>query len=186
MNNIIANTATGISVDAASSAKTVLVANLYQGNTSNGVDTSGTAELDGIQLGANDPLFVNAANGDFYLAEKSRAIDSSLNSLPDRPTMIQIDAPLGIPAEPLIAPTYDELGQLALTIPSCRRLPVWGKTSSSIAVRSIGPTLPAPPPHSSARHPMIPARPTRPPCLANSRRNSRSNSPMAPVRASTA
>ncbi len=124
MNNIIANTATAVTVDAVSSSKTVLEANLYQNNTSNG---AGGSEQFAIQLQPTDPLFVDAANNDFYLAEGSKAIDSSLNSLQDRPAMVQVDAPLGIPAEPIIAPAYDELGQLRVDDPSVSSPPGLGQ-----------------------------------------------------------
>ncbi len=124
MNNIIANTATAISVDAVSAPKTVLEANLYQNNTSNGV---GGGEQFAIQLLPSDALFVDAPNNDFYPAEGSKAIDSSLNSLQDRPAMVQVDAPLGIPAAPIIAPAYDELGQLRVDDPSVSSPPGLGQ-----------------------------------------------------------
>lgn len=124
MNNIIANTATGISVDATSTPKTVLEANLYQNNTSNGV---GGSEQFAIQLQPSDALFIDPTHNDFYLAEGSKAIDSSLNSLQDRPAIVSVDAPLGIPAEPIIAPAYDELGQLRVDDPSVSSPPGLGQ-----------------------------------------------------------
>ena len=60
--------------------------------------------------------------------------------------MVQVDAPLGIPAEPIIAPAYDELGQSASTIRAFRRRRAWARTSTSTAVGSTGPTSSIPRP----------------------------------------
>ncbi len=124
MNNIIANTATAVTTDAVSSPVTVLEANLYQNNTSNGV---GGGEQFAINLAPAAPLFVDPTHNDFYPAELSQAIDSSLNSLQDRPAMVQVDSPLGIPAAPIIAPAYDELGQLRVDDPSVSSPPGLGQ-----------------------------------------------------------
>ena len=112
MNNILANTATGISIDG-TSGTTVVGANLFSGNTSNG--TNGT---NFIQLNAGDPLFVNPARRNFYLADNSRAIDSSLNSLADRPALVAVKSPLGITPSPILAPDRDALGQLRVDDPT--------------------------------------------------------------------
>ncbi len=106
LNNIIANTATGIAVDG-TSGTTVVGYDLFQGNTTNGV--TGT---NAIALSPSAPLFVDAANDDFYLAAGSAAIGSSLNSMLDRPAMTAVDQPLGIPPLPIIAPAYDLYGVL--------------------------------------------------------------------------
>ncbi len=112
LNNIIANTVTGISVDATSSS-TVVGVNLFQGNTNNGVTGSNA-----ILLAQTDPLFVNPANGNFYLARGSRAIDSSLNTLADRPNIVAVKSPLGIPQSSIVAPNRDLFGQLRVDDPN--------------------------------------------------------------------
>ncbi len=66
---------------------------------------------------ANAPLFVDAARGNFYLASGSQAIDSSLNRLDDRPEMVAVTSPLGIPPAPIVAPDRDRFGQLRIDDP---------------------------------------------------------------------
>ncbi|WP_197995863.1 Ig-like domain-containing protein [Gimesia algae] len=106
VNNIIANTDDGITVDSVL-ATAVVDANLFQGNLVNG--TMGTNSFDLLDTEA---LFVDAANGNFYLADNSKAIDSSLNRLADRPVFTAVKTPLGIPASDVFAPSYDVYGQL--------------------------------------------------------------------------
>ena len=108
LNNVIAATNVGISVDATSQT-TVLGANAYQGNT---IDVSGMAlgEYDMV-LDESDPLFVDAESGNFYPAAGSPIIDSSLNSLEDRPALAAVRDQLGIAESPIIAPETDLLGQ---------------------------------------------------------------------------
>ncbi|HJT30507.1 MAG TPA: DUF4214 domain-containing protein [Pirellulales bacterium] len=117
LNNIFANLATGVSVDNTSSS-THLEGSIYQndgatltGNVFNGGD------LFSSTLSATDPLFVNAANNDFYLAPGSKAIDSAINSLTDRPDMISAKSLTGIPASPIFAPSRDLFGQLRVADP---------------------------------------------------------------------
>src|SRR5690606_38976018 len=74
LNNIIASTVTGISVDG-SSTSTVVGSSLFRGNTANG-----TTGSDAMFLAANAPLFINATLNNYYLAAGSLAIDSALNS----------------------------------------------------------------------------------------------------------
>ncbi len=112
INNIIANTISGLSIDG-SSGGTIVGANLFKGNTNNG-----TIGQNAIVLQPADPLFVNALLGNFYLAAGSLAIDSSLNSLADRPSLVAVNSPLGIPVSPILAPERDRFGQLRLDDPA--------------------------------------------------------------------
>lgn len=114
LNNIFANTGTGVRVNAPATA--VLGANLYQSNGVNtvGVDVGSFPEL----LLPGDPLFVNTTNRRFYLAAGSRAIDSSLEALQERPALTQVKNPLGLPASPMLAPTLDVTGQRRVDDPS--------------------------------------------------------------------
>ena len=59
----------------------------------------------------------DAAAGNFYPAAGSRIIDSSLDSLPDRPNMITVRQPLGIPLSPILR-SLDLFGQLRSDDPS--------------------------------------------------------------------
>jgi hypothetical protein len=113
INNIVSNSATGILVDGSSAPTTVVGANLFKGNTANG-----TLGSDSIVLVAADPLFVNPANRNFYLAANSRAIDSSLNSIGERPSYHAVIAELAIPDSPILAPVNDLFGQVRLDDPS--------------------------------------------------------------------
>lgn len=112
INNIIANTVSGLNIDGSSSS-TVVGANLFKANTANG-----TLGENAIVLQPTDPLFVNALLGNFYLAFGSLAIDSSLNSLADRPSLVAVNSPLGIPVSPILAPERDRFGQLRLDDPA--------------------------------------------------------------------
>ena len=111
MNNIIAGYGTWIAADGSSlAADTVIGSNLYQRNTAGGGSgLSGTFDL---EIGENDPLFVDAANDNYYLTEGSRAIDSALASLLDRPELVRIKTPLQIGLSPILAPEDDLFGQV--------------------------------------------------------------------------
>jgi hypothetical protein len=109
LNNVIANTTNGITVDG-SSLTTEISHNLYKDVAA---FKRGTNVEDLDLVGANRSLFVNPAAHNFYLLAGSRAIDNSLNQLDDRFDFFQqIKNPLGIPASPILAPNLDVFGQL--------------------------------------------------------------------------
>jgi len=115
LNNIVASLDTGIRVDA-TSASTVLGTTVYQNNGTNVIGIGlGTFPL---QAAMTDPLFVDAAGGNFYPDFKSVAIDSALDSLADRPAMVTVRRPLGIPDSPILAPDRDLYGQLRIDDPN--------------------------------------------------------------------
>jgi len=113
LNNIVAGVESGITVDT-SSQSTVLAGSLYQNNSLN---TNFFGEDFAIVLGPNDPLFVNSANRNFYLAEGSLAIDSSVGSLLDRDDFLRVKNPVDIAPSPILAPSYDLTGQLRVDDP---------------------------------------------------------------------
>lgn len=113
LNTIVANTGTGVSVDATSQT-TILGGMLFQGNGVNGTSNGDFP----VFLADDDPLFVDPANNNFYLAFGSKAIDSSIDSLEDRPELVTVRDPLGIPLSPITAPSRDLLGQLRVDDPS--------------------------------------------------------------------
>jgi hypothetical protein len=115
LNNIVANTAIGIGVDA-SSASTVIGGSVYQGNLTNTVGAA--TESFPLALTNADPLFVNAAKGNFYLARNSAAIDSAVDSLLERASLETVKAPLGIAPSPIIAPRRDLFGLLRIDDPN--------------------------------------------------------------------
>tara|TARA_R110002111_G_scaffold256979_3_gene324753 strand:- start:89044 stop:104352 length:15309 start_codon:yes stop_codon:yes gene_type:complete len=113
LNNVIANTATGIDLQSAAGIPNVVGANLFKGNGNNG-----TVGSNALLLGADDPLFVNPEQGNFYLADGSQAIDSSLNSLSDRPDFVDVKDAIGMPNSDIFAPGYDAYGQLRVDDPT--------------------------------------------------------------------
>ncbi|WP_254512034.1 dockerin type I domain-containing protein [Anatilimnocola floriformis] len=118
LNNIIANFNTGISVDATSRPNTVIGGVVTQGNgTQTNPANLGLGDFP-IQLTNTQPLFRNAPGGNFYLDALSPAIDSSVDSLLDRPLMVTIKAPLGLGASPILSPDRDARGQVRADDPN--------------------------------------------------------------------
>jgi len=114
LNNIVSELQTGVAVDA-TSLTTVLGGTLYKGNVTDAVGLGrGSSPL---VLAANDPLFVDSVANVFYLAGGSRAIDSSINSLQDRPEFVAVKSPLGVGLSPILAPDLDALGQTRVDDP---------------------------------------------------------------------
>jgi hypothetical protein len=130
LNNIIANTANAMVIDNSSStgatSPTRTGTFVFQGNTSLGTvgGAAYAATPNDIVLLASDPLFLSTTT--FYLAPGSRAIDSSINTLADRPEYVSVTGPLGIPQSPIFAPTYDLYGQLRQDDPSVASFPGLG------------------------------------------------------------
>jgi hypothetical protein len=128
LNNLIANVGTGVSVDATSrlddagNQRTVIGTSAYY-NVGTQI-TAGVSQSQQVVLGS-DP-FVNAATGNFYLTAGSRAIDSSLNTLGDRPEYVAVASAVGIPESPIIAPAIDLYGQLRADDPNQASLPGLG------------------------------------------------------------
>jgi hypothetical protein len=113
LNNLFANLAKGITVDGSSQANTVVGTSAYWSTTT---QVSGVSESQAIKLDA-DP-FVNAVAGNYYLLSGSKAIDSGLNSLADRPALVSLKSSLGMPESPTIAPERDLYGQLRADDPA--------------------------------------------------------------------
>jgi hypothetical protein len=113
LNNLFANLTTGVSVDGSSrfdasgNQRTVVATSAFY-NTATQV-TGATQSLPIVLSG--DP-FVNASQGNFYLAKGSGAIDSSLNSLQDRNEFLVVNQGIGIGPSPILAPDRDLYGQL--------------------------------------------------------------------------
>ncbi len=91
----------------------VVSANVFQGNR-----TNGNAGSLAISLAPTEPLFVDAANNNFYLDKNSKAIDSSIDSLLDRAELFNVVSALGFPPSPVLAPAIDLLGQQRVDDPS--------------------------------------------------------------------
>ncbi|MCC6507667.1 MAG: cadherin-like domain-containing protein, partial [Pirellulaceae bacterium] len=113
MNNIFSNFNTAIAADAASTAGTVVGANVFKTNNNNGLSGSFP-----ITLAAADPLFVNPTAANFYLAASSQAIDSSLEALAERLSLSTMRSALGLPPSPMLAPDRDIFGQRRVDDPT--------------------------------------------------------------------
>lgn len=112
LNNIVANFNTGISISANSSS-TRVSGTLYKGNVVNATGITGTPLGDlAISLALTDPLFVDPAHNNFYLAAGSLAIDSSDADFEDRPSLVSVKSPLGLGISNILAPERDITGQL--------------------------------------------------------------------------
>ncbi len=63
-------------------------------------------------------MFVAVNKGILYPAPSSPVIDSSIDSLQDRPSLVAVKQPLGMASSPIVAPQYDSNGQLRVDDPS--------------------------------------------------------------------
>jgi len=116
LNNIVANTVNAITIDGTSQTS-VVGTTVFQNNGDDGARSALELGSNAIELLAGQPLFVDAAAGNFYLAAGSRAIDSSLNRLQDRPAIVGVKSPLGILPSDIFAPNDDVFGQLRVDDP---------------------------------------------------------------------
>ncbi|HBE66520.1 MAG TPA: hypothetical protein DDW52_00090, partial [Planctomycetaceae bacterium] len=114
LNNILASNEVGVQAPAGSSA--VLGANLYQNNGSHTVNV-GLGSFPEV-LPPTAPLFVSTTNRRFYLENGSRAIDSSLEALQERPALSQVKNSINLPSSPMLAPDRDVTGQLRVDDPN--------------------------------------------------------------------
>ena len=111
INNVFANLVTGVQTTA-NAGQTVLQANAFASNTADfggNLNNRGSFALSGL---VSSNLFVDAPNGVFYPKAGAAIIDSSLNSLNDRPEITTVTAPLGIFPSPILAPERDFYGAL--------------------------------------------------------------------------
>ncbi len=111
LNNVIVNSAVGIDVDP-SSATTVVGGTVFQRNTNNVARSATTGQFPTL-VGNNVPVFVSAGTGNIYPAPSSPIIDSSIDSLQDRQSLVAVKQPLGLAASPILAPQYDSHWSIA-------------------------------------------------------------------------
>ena len=95
---------------------TVIGASVYQGNQRN-TRRVGVGDFP-LLLSNSDTLFVDGPNGNFLLAEGSRAIDSSVDTLSERNGMASILAGIGFPPSTINAPAEDVKGLLRVDDPT--------------------------------------------------------------------
>ncbi len=109
---------TGIAVAGSSFANTVIETTAFHG-----VGAAGNTGTDSIVVAGGSAMFVSSTTRNFYLTTGSSAIDSSKNSISDRPAMTTVLSPLAIPVSPIIAPENDLYGQLRKDDPSQASFP---------------------------------------------------------------
>ena len=114
LNNIIVNFEIGIDVDT-SSQSTVIGGTLYQDNIAN--SNAGLGDFP-IVLGSDESLFVDRDASNFNLSSGSLAIDSSIDSLRDRPAIVFASNSIGADPSPILAPELDNTGQLRVDDPT--------------------------------------------------------------------
>ena len=126
INNVVVNHLEGIFVDPTSSS-TVIGGTLFQRNTQ---DVSGSASLGQFPIvaPATTILFTDPASRNLYPQPGSRTIDASLDSLPDRASLLSVKQPLGLLPSPIIAPSTDITGQLRVDDPSVAAPPGLGES----------------------------------------------------------
>lgn len=117
LNNVVANCGSGIALDGSASSTLVSGYNAYY---SNGVNSSGGASIgsNALVLRQGEALFVNPNKLNFYPAEGTRIIDSSVNVLAQRAEMDKVYNLLGISTSPIYAPDFDIYGQVRADDPS--------------------------------------------------------------------
>jgi hypothetical protein len=71
-----------------------------------------------LPLANTAPLFVNAGARNFFPSPLTAAIDSSVDSLEDRPQFITVKAAMGLSNSPILAPARDVTGQLRVDDPN--------------------------------------------------------------------
>ncbi len=115
LNNVVVNFDAGIKVDNTNALSTIIGGTLFQGNTDNARNI-GIGDF-AIELPDSAPLFVDRERGNFYPADLSRIIDSSIDSLQDRTELVTVKEPVGIARSPILVPDFDVLGQLRIDDP---------------------------------------------------------------------
>jgi hypothetical protein len=116
LNNIVADLELGIDIDGSSST-TVIGGMVFANNVTDATGTKGEFAIE-INTIFGEPLFQDAARGNYYLAAGSLAIDSAIDSIMERDEMHTLQAPLGIADSPIIVSNYDALGQRRVDDPS--------------------------------------------------------------------
>ncbi|GAA5506096.1 tandem-95 repeat protein [Novipirellula caenicola] len=109
MNNIITGFNLGIADPQISNVDVIVRSNYFQGNNYNGA--TGT---DSQIAASGTPLFVDAANDNYYLVDTSVALDSSLDQLEDRFDFVNFKNRLGLAASNIDSPDRDVFGQLRI------------------------------------------------------------------------
>ncbi|KAA1257827.1 hypothetical protein LF1_03170 [Rubripirellula obstinata] len=118
LNNVIVGTALGVNVDTVTANQTVSASNVFAAIVTT---PSNVTEDQSIILPTADNLFSTATNGDqpiFVPAAGSVLVDSSLETLRDRLDFVDsVKGPVNIAPSPVLAPTFDALGNRRIDSP---------------------------------------------------------------------
>ncbi len=119
LNNVIANTETGLTIDPTSSVLSIVGGTSFYRNDTN-AQSSQTQPLGQFsqQLPAALDLFVDPKNFVFTPRAGVPIIDASIDSLEDRTSLVTVRSAIGLPPSPIIAPRLDVNGQLRVSDPS--------------------------------------------------------------------
>ncbi|MCA9191342.1 MAG: pre-peptidase C-terminal domain-containing protein [Planctomycetales bacterium] len=116
LNNVLVNSSVGIQVDASSSS-TIVGGTIFQHNAANVGGSAVTGQFPNV-VPNYVPIFTDITAGNLYPAATAPQIDSSIDSLEDRPALVTVKSPLGLAASPILAPQYDINGQLRVDDPA--------------------------------------------------------------------
>ncbi|TWU43459.1 hypothetical protein Q31b_25000 [Novipirellula aureliae] len=118
LNNVIANTQTGLAVDDASS-KTVIGGTSYYRNATNASNNQVQENgFDAQLIPSAQEVFIDPVQLVFTPRASTPVIDSSIDSLEDRQSLISVKGAIGLSPSPIIAPRFDVNGQLRVDDPS--------------------------------------------------------------------
>ena len=95
---------------------TIIGSTVFQNNNDNSFNIS--VGDDAIELNPDDPLFVDGAAGNYFLAANSQAIDSSLDFLAERDYLSQVMLGAGITPKAIETPDIDSIGITRVDDPS--------------------------------------------------------------------
>ena len=116
MNNVVTNSAVGLSIDATSTS-TVVGGMVFHRNTAD-TALSATVGQFPIVVPSTTEVFANLAKGNLYPAANSPIIDSSIDSLQDRSSLTTVKNSVGIGSSSIVAPQYDVNGLLRVDDPA--------------------------------------------------------------------
>lgn len=116
LNNLIANSDVGIELDGTYDLPLVGGNSYYRNvqDVSAGADVGQFAQ----QLSEAEVVFFGAPTLVFAPAANASIIDSSIDSIEDRASLIAVKQPLGLQPSPVLAPDYDVNGQLRIDDPN--------------------------------------------------------------------
>ena len=118
LNNVVANNATGLSVDSTSSRTVVGSSTFYRNSVNSNNPQANPLGLFGQILNESIDLFVNPLSLSFTPRVGVPIIDSSIDSLEERVSMTTVKNAIGVPPSPIIAPRFDVNGQLRVDDPT--------------------------------------------------------------------